>query len=67
MRQHLSNGWLAAALAALACLLAITAYAEVKQDLGRTACVHDTTGVKERTAACTIGSPTPCGAMARTV
>ncbi|TPJ39623.1 hypothetical protein FJ434_21190 [Mesorhizobium sp. B2-5-13] len=65
MRQHLLNGWLAAALAALACLLGITAYAEVKQDLGHTACLRDTAGVKERTAMCTICSSTPCGAMAR--
>ncbi|TPI32059.1 hypothetical protein FJW08_09840 [Mesorhizobium sp. B3-2-1] len=64
MRQHLLNGWLAAALAALACLLGMTAYAEVKQDLGRTACVHDTAGVKEWTATCTICGSTPCGTMA---
>ncbi|TGT46498.1 hypothetical protein EN784_17395 [bacterium M00.F.Ca.ET.141.01.1.1] len=64
MRQHLLNGWLAAALAALACLLGITAYAEVKQDLGRTACLHDTTGVKERRATCATCSPMPCEAMA---
>ncbi|TPM08719.1 hypothetical protein FJ960_05535 [Mesorhizobium sp. B2-3-11] len=65
MRQHLLNGWLAAALAALACLLGIIASAEVKQDLGHTACLRDTAGVKERTATCTICSSTPCGAMAR--
>ncbi|MEI9430542.1 hypothetical protein [Mesorhizobium sp. Cs1299R1N3] len=65
MRQHLLNGWLAAALVALACLLAITAYAEVQQDLGRTACLGGTAGVKERTATCAICSPTLCGAMAR--
>ncbi|TPM00929.1 hypothetical protein FJ943_12240 [Mesorhizobium sp. B2-3-10] len=60
MRQHLLNGWLAAALVALVCLLGITAYAEVKQDLGRTACLHDATDAKQRTATCTICSQTPC-------
>lgn len=59
MRQHLLNGWLAAALVALVCLLGITAYAEVKQDLGRTACLH-TTDAKQRTATCILCSQTPC-------
>ncbi|RUW52287.1 hypothetical protein EOA32_13370 [Mesorhizobium sp. M1A.F.Ca.ET.072.01.1.1] len=31
MRQHMLNGWLVAALLALACLLGITAYVEVKK------------------------------------
>ncbi|MDG4882156.1 hypothetical protein [Mesorhizobium sp. WSM4884] len=33
MRQHMLNAWLVAALVALVCLLGITAYAEVKNDL----------------------------------
>ncbi|MGY2991354.1 hypothetical protein ACVWWD_000161 [Mesorhizobium sp. URHB0026] len=65
MSQHLLNGWLAAALVALVCLLGITAYAEVKQDLGRTACLHDTTDAKQLIATCTLCSQTPCGALVR--
>ncbi|MDX8500116.1 hypothetical protein RFM99_17040 [Mesorhizobium sp. VK4C] len=34
------NGWLVAALVALVCLLGITAYAEVKKDLPRSAQLH---------------------------
>ena len=37
MRQHLLNGWLVAALVATTCLLGVTAYAEVKEDISRIA------------------------------
>lgn len=40
MRQHILNGWLVAALIALACLLGITAYMEVRKDLLRVACTR---------------------------
>jgi len=40
MRQHMLNGWLAAALVALVCLLGITAYMEVRKDLPRFACMR---------------------------
>ncbi|WP_292559866.1 hypothetical protein [Mesorhizobium sp.] len=40
MRQHLLNGWLVAALVATTCLLGVTAYAEVKEDISRGACAH---------------------------
>ncbi|TPK91349.1 hypothetical protein [Mesorhizobium sp. B2-4-17] len=64
MRQHILNGWLVAALVALVCLLGVTAYAEVKDDLPRTACLQGDKGVGVPAAACAICSPAPCGNMA---
>ncbi|TPM13509.1 hypothetical protein FJ958_30895 [Mesorhizobium sp. B2-3-5] len=64
MRQHMLNGWLVAALVALVCLLGVTAYAEAKDDLPCTACLHGDKGVRVPTAACAICSPAPCGDMA---
>ena len=49
MRQQILNSWLVAALIALVCLLGVTAYAAVKDDLPRTACLHIE---KERQGAC---------------
>ncbi|TIW18280.1 MAG: hypothetical protein E5V65_13210 [Mesorhizobium sp.] len=60
MRQHMLNGWLVAALVALICLLGITAYAEVKEDLPRSACLHSDAGMKEAAATCQNCSPVPC-------
>ncbi|AZO44777.1 MULTISPECIES: hypothetical protein [unclassified Mesorhizobium] len=64
MRQHMLNGWLVAALVALVCLLGVTAYAEVKEDLPRTVCSHGNVGVREPAATCAICSPAPCEVMA---
>jgi hypothetical protein len=52
MRQHMLNGWLVAALVAMTCLLGVTAYAEVKEDISRTACTHDHQVLGERAARC---------------
>lgn len=41
MRQHMLNGWLVAALVATTCLLGVTAYAEVKEDISKITCTHD--------------------------
>ncbi|TIQ36745.1 MAG: hypothetical protein E5X48_09260 [Mesorhizobium sp.] len=64
MRQHMLNGWLVAALLALVCLLGITAYAEVKKDLPRVACLHGSADVGEPAAKCGICSPRPCDGLA---
>ena len=50
MRQHMLNGWLAAALVALVCLLGITAYMEVRKDLPRVACVRDPKAIDKKAA-----------------
>ncbi|WP_232375845.1 hypothetical protein [Mesorhizobium comanense] len=52
MRQYMLTGWLVAALVALVCLLGVTAYAEVKQDLPRTACLHVNTDIRKPAASC---------------
>lgn len=60
MRQHILNGWLVAALIALVCLLGVTAYAAVKDDLPLTACLHVNKSGKATTATCAPCSPAPC-------
>ncbi|BCM21210.1 hypothetical protein MJ8_50020 [Mesorhizobium sp. J8] len=50
MRQHMLNGWLVAALIALACLLGITAYTEVSKDLPRVACMRDPKAIEKKAA-----------------
>ncbi|KUM26376.1 hypothetical protein AU467_21825 [Mesorhizobium loti] len=65
MRQHMLNGWLVVALVALVFLLGITAYAEVKKDLPRTACLHGNAGAKVLAAACETCNPGPCDSIAR--
>ena len=50
MRQHILNGWLVAALIALACLLGITAYMEVRKDLLRVACTRGLKAVDKKLA-----------------
>jgi hypothetical protein len=52
------NGWLVAALVATTCLLGVTAYAEVKEDISRIACTHEHRALGERAARCDI-----CAAM----
>ncbi|RUV33538.1 hypothetical protein [Mesorhizobium sp. M7A.F.Ca.MR.148.00.0.0] len=52
MRQHLLNGWLVAALVATTCLLGVTAYAEVKEDISRGACTHGEQAPGEQGARC---------------
>ncbi|WP_214476904.1 hypothetical protein [Mesorhizobium sp. dw_380] len=64
MRQHMLNGWLVAALAALACLLGATAYAEVRQAPPRTACLHGNVGVRGPAATCAICGPARCEGVA---
>jgi len=58
------NGWLVAALVALVCLLGVTAYAEVKDDLPRAACAHGNMGAREPVATCAICGPAPCEGLA---
>lgn len=64
MRQHILNSWLVAALVALACLLGVTAYAEVKNDLPPTTCLQGDKGDRKPAAACTTCSTTPCEGLA---
>ncbi|AZO61608.1 hypothetical protein EOA75_25945 [Mesorhizobium sp. M1A.F.Ca.IN.022.07.1.1] len=61
MRQHMLNGWLVAALLALTCLLGITAYAEVKKELPRTAWVHGFGADQSQGAMCAVCSLAPRG------
>jgi hypothetical protein len=60
MRQHMLNGWLVAALVATTCLLGVTAYAEVKEDMSRITCTHDHQVLGERTARCDICAAVRC-------
>ncbi|TIU32418.1 MAG: hypothetical protein E5W38_12760 [Mesorhizobium sp.] len=62
MRQYMLNGWLVAALVALVCLLGITAYAEVKMDLPRTASLGGNRDMEGQGAICDLA---PCGGIAR--
>jgi len=64
MRQRLLNGALAGALACLFCLLAATAYTEVKQDDAEASCVSESHALKPQAARREISVATPCGAMA---
>ena len=50
MRQHILNSWLVAALVALVCLLGVTAYAEVKNDLPHTPCLQAEKGDRKPAA-----------------
>jgi len=52
MRQHILNSWLVAALVALVCLLGVTAYAEVKNDLRPIACRQGDKGDRKLAATC---------------
>ncbi|WP_256754349.1 hypothetical protein [Mesorhizobium sp. Mes31] len=52
MRQRLLNGALAGALAALFCLLAATAYTEVKQDDAEVSCASANHTFLQQTARC---------------
>lgn len=60
MRQHILNSWLVAALVALVCLLGVTAYAEVKNDLPHTTCLQGDKGDRKPAATCAPCSPGPC-------
>ena len=64
MRQHILNSWLVAALVALACLLGVTAYAEVKNDLPHTTCLQDGKGDRKPAATCMTCSTTSCDGLA---
>ncbi|KRB18434.1 MULTISPECIES: hypothetical protein [Mesorhizobium] len=64
MRQHILNSWLVAALVAVICLLGVTAYAAVKEDLPRTSCLRAGKGVRQPAATCAICSPAPCESLA---
>ncbi|RWM30999.1 hypothetical protein [Mesorhizobium sp.] len=58
MRQYMLNGWLVAALVALTCLLGITAYAEVKTDLPRTASLGGSGDMEGQGAMCDLAPAT---------
>ncbi|MCQ8874542.1 hypothetical protein NP945_22115 [Mesorhizobium sp. LMG17149] len=60
MRQHLLNGWLVAALVATTCLLGVTAYAEVKEDISRIACTHGHKASAEQGARCDTCAAARC-------
>ena len=64
MRQPLLNGVLVGALAGLFCLLAATAYTEVKHDDAEASCVSESHALKPQAARREIRVATPCGAMA---
>ncbi|CCV08770.1 conserved exported hypothetical protein [Mesorhizobium metallidurans STM 2683] len=66
MRQRLLNGALAGALAALFCLLAATAYTEVKQNQAEASCASETHTFKRQANRCENCVATTCynGAMA---
>ena len=54
------NGCLVAALVATTCLLGVTAYAEVKEDISRMACTHEHQAPGERAARCDICATVRC-------
>ncbi|MER9939938.1 hypothetical protein [Mesorhizobium sp. M0088] len=64
MRQHLLNGWLVAALVATTCLLGVTAYAEVKEDISRIACTHEDKAPGGRSAEPDISAAARCDVRA---
>ncbi len=64
MRQHILNSWLVAALVGVVCLLGVTAYAEVKNDLPNTSCLHGDKGARKPAATCAPCSPAPCEGLA---
>ncbi|MGX9115952.1 hypothetical protein ACWTU6_04540 [Mesorhizobium sp. BHbsci] len=65
MRQRLLNGLLAGALAALFCLLAATAYTEVKHDEAEASCASENYTLNRQASRCEICVATTChtGAM----
>ena len=66
MRQRLLNGALAGALAALFCLLAATAYTEVKQDDVEAGCASENHTLDRQAARCEICVVPPCDSGAMT-
>jgi hypothetical protein len=67
MRQRSLNSVLAGALAALFCLLAATAYTEVKHDDAGPSCAFENHTLKPRPARCEICVASPCDSGAMTV
>ena len=65
MRQRMLNGALAGALAGLFCLLAATAYEEVKQDHAEVGCASENHTIERQAARCEFCVMPPCesGAM----
>lgn len=66
MRQRLLNGALAGALAGLFCLLAATAYIEVKQDHAEVDCASENHTLDRQAARCEICVVPPCDSGAIT-
>ncbi|UCI09400.1 hypothetical protein [Mesorhizobium sp. B1-1-8] len=64
MRQHILNGCLAAALAAMVCLLGATAYSEVRKDIPHTLCSHDNRSAKVPGEGCEVCGRAPCDKVA---
>lgn len=64
MRQRSLNSALAGALAALFCLLAATAYTEVKQDDVEANCASGNHVLKSQAAGCEICKAKPCDTSA---
>ncbi|MET2830732.1 hypothetical protein [Mesorhizobium shangrilense] len=67
MRQRSLNSALAWALAALFCLLAATAYTEVRQDDAEASCVSESHALKPQAAKREIRVATPCGTRSMAV
>ena len=67
MRQRMLNGALAGALAALFCLLAATAYTEVKHDDAEADCGSETHPLKPQVAGRESGVATSCDTNAMDV
>ncbi|PDQ21633.1 hypothetical protein CN311_08250 [Mesorhizobium sanjuanii] len=66
MRQRLLNGALAGALAALFCLLAATAYTEVKQGRAEAGCAFENHILERQAARCENCASAACGTGAAT-
>ncbi|UDL88803.1 hypothetical protein LGH82_27405 [Mesorhizobium sp. PAMC28654] len=64
MRQRLLNGALAGALAGLFCLLAATAYTEVRQDDTEANCASGNHALKSQAAGCKTCVAMPCDTSA---
>jgi hypothetical protein len=67
MRQRLLNAALAGALAALVCLLAAAAHAEVEQDDAEASCASGNHTLRRQAARYEIGLAATCDAGAMTV
>ncbi|CCV15779.1 hypothetical protein [Mesorhizobium sp. STM 4661] len=67
MRQRLLNGALAGALAALFCLLAATAYTEVKRDEAEASCASENHTLKGKATGCETCIARTCDTGAMTV